>query len=98
MFDDYIYYSTDTERGSSGAPVLNDQWLPVALHHRSVPHPTKPDTWIANPGIRISRIFARLREAAEAGDMDAVQILRLIGAHDIPPLPQSAPGDNGMRP
>jgi endonuclease G len=98
VFDDYIYYSTDTERGSSGAPVLNDQWLPVALHHRSVPHPTKPDTWIANRGIRISRIFARLREAAEAGDMDAVQILRLIGAHDIPPLPQSAPGDNGMRP
>lgn len=98
VFDDYIYYSTDTERGSSGAPVLNDQWLPVALHHRSVPHRTKPDTWIANRGIRISRIFERLREAAHAGDMDAVQILRLIGAHDVPPLPQPGPGDTDMRP
>lgn len=98
VFQDYIYYSTDTEPGSSGAPVLNDQWLPVALHHRSVPHRTKPETWIANRGIRISRIYARLREAAEAGDMDAVQILRLIGAQDIPALPVSDTGEHVLRP
>ncbi|MDU8909686.1 DNA/RNA non-specific endonuclease [Aestuariicoccus sp. MJ-SS9] len=79
---DFIYYSTDTEPGSSGAPVLNDQWLPVALHHRSVPHPDKPGVWIANRGIRISQIFRALREAAAAGDQDALEVLRLLGADE----------------
>ncbi len=75
----YIYYSTDTEPGSSGAPVLNDQWLPVALHHRSVPDPEAPGRWIANRGIRISQIFQTLREAAAQGDAAAATILRLVG-------------------
>ncbi|MBC8154254.1 MAG: DNA/RNA non-specific endonuclease [Bacteroidetes bacterium] len=34
--ENYITYETDTERGSSGAPIFNDQWLVVALHHQSV--------------------------------------------------------------
>ncbi|MBK8456518.1 MAG: DNA/RNA non-specific endonuclease [Phyllobacteriaceae bacterium] len=35
----FIHYTTDTEPGSSGAPVLNDQWQVVALHHKAVPAP-----------------------------------------------------------
>jgi endonuclease G, mitochondrial len=35
--DRFIHYSTDSEPGSSGAPVLNDQWQVIALHHRAVP-------------------------------------------------------------
>ena len=34
--DDVMTYSTDTDRGSSGAPVFNDQWELVALHRSSV--------------------------------------------------------------
>lgn len=34
--DDLMTYSTDTDRGSSGAPVLNDQWELVGLHRSSV--------------------------------------------------------------
>ncbi|MFD2090661.1 trypsin-like serine peptidase [Blastococcus deserti] len=34
--DDVLTYSTDTDRGSSGAPVLNDQWELVGLHRFSV--------------------------------------------------------------
>jgi endonuclease G len=34
--DDVLTYSTDTDRGSSGAPVLNDQWELVGLHRSSV--------------------------------------------------------------
>jgi endonuclease G len=83
---DFIYYSTDTEPGSSGSPVLNDQWLPVALHHRSVPHPQTPNKWIANRGIRISRIFAKLKDAAQQGDADARRILELLDAQ-APPTP-----------
>lgn len=89
---DFIYYSTDTEPGSSGSPVLNDQWLPVALHHRSVPHPDIAGKWIANRGIRISRIFAKLREAQDKGDADARRILELLGA-EAPQTPAAATVD-----
>lgn len=37
LFDDYVHYVTDTEPGSSGSPVYNDQWEVVALHHSGVP-------------------------------------------------------------
>lgn len=33
----YLYYASDTMQGSSGAPVLNDQFFVVALHRRGVP-------------------------------------------------------------
>jgi len=36
VFDDFIHYTTDTDRGASGSPVLNDQWQVVALHHAGV--------------------------------------------------------------
>ncbi|MFG1687235.1 trypsin-like serine peptidase [Nonomuraea sp. NPDC049269] len=35
--DDFIQYQTDTEPGSSGSPVFNDQWEVTALHHSGVP-------------------------------------------------------------
>ncbi len=31
--DQYLYYTTDTEGGSSGSPVFNRDWKVVALHH-----------------------------------------------------------------
>lgn len=31
--DKYLYYTTDTEPGSSGSPVFNQDWKVVALHH-----------------------------------------------------------------
>jgi len=34
---DFLYYTTDTQPGSSGAPCFNDQWELVALHHQGVP-------------------------------------------------------------
>jgi endonuclease G len=35
----FLHYSADTEPGSSGSPVFNDQWEIVALHHASVRAP-----------------------------------------------------------
>ncbi|MCX5262310.1 serine protease [Streptomyces canus] len=34
--EDFLHYTTDTEPGSSGSPVFNDQWEVVALHHCGV--------------------------------------------------------------
>ena len=35
--DLWVRYERDTREGSSGAPVFNDQWEMVALHHGGVP-------------------------------------------------------------
>jgi endonuclease G len=59
VFDQFIHYSTDTEPGSSGSPVLSDAWEVVALHHAGVPGPNG-NGWVANEGIRISSIMAHL--------------------------------------
>jgi endonuclease G len=37
VFDSFLHYKTDTQPGSSGAPVYNDQWEVAALHHSGVP-------------------------------------------------------------
>jgi endonuclease G, mitochondrial len=53
----FLHYQADTEPGSSGSPVFNDQWEVVALHHASVPTPERgPNTYL-NEGIRASRIL-----------------------------------------
>jgi endonuclease G, mitochondrial len=61
----FVHYSTDTEPGSSGSPVFNDQWQVVALHHKAVADPgTDPDNpeWLANEGVRISMIYSHLEQ------------------------------------
>jgi thermitase len=70
---DYLIYSTDTEPGSSGSPVCNDQWLLAALHHAAVPETDSEGRlvrWVANEGVRISSIVAdvrsRLRRSTES--------------------------------
>ena len=35
--DLWLRYRSDARRGSSGAPVFNDQWEMVALHHGGIP-------------------------------------------------------------
>lgn len=88
--DSFCWYSGDTDKGSSGAPVLNNRWEVVALHHKAIPATDKnghvldvnghqiakerlnePETqiqWIANEGIRISRIVHALAMAPMSDD------------------------------
>jgi thermitase len=91
--DDYLIYGTDTEGGSSGSPVCNDQWLLAALHHASVPERDEAGRflrWIANEGVRISRIVAdarqRLRRSTESTNnlFDAAFINMPKWATDVP--------------
>ena len=65
--DRSLLYETDTEVGSSGAPVFSDLWDVVALHHFGQPNlarldaPNARDFPVnANEGIRISAIHAAL--------------------------------------
>jgi endonuclease G len=37
VLEQFLHYQTDTAPGSSGAPVYNDQWEVIALHHSGVP-------------------------------------------------------------
>lgn len=92
----FIHYTTDTEPGSSGSPVLNDQWQVVALHHKAVPAPLPPDgqpveeVWIANEGVRVSAIYKLLhsRRLTDANALAAVErIERAFGMPSTNPAP-----------
>lgn len=37
FLDRHLHYEADTQPGSSGSPVFNDQWQVVCLHHSGVP-------------------------------------------------------------
>jgi endonuclease G, mitochondrial len=76
--DDVLWYTTDTEPGSSGSPVFNNDWYVVALHHAGVPETkngvNQTDSsgaikWIANEGIRVSRIVQTLKQALPNHDL-----------------------------
>jgi endonuclease G len=84
----FIYYTTDTEPGSSGAPVLNDQWQVVAIHHKAVPKPSGKkrgngsigsgkNQWIANEGVRVSAVF-RMLESERFSNIHASTVLERL--------------------
>ena len=66
--DFFLHYSTDTEPGSSGSGLYNDQWELIGLHHAAIEVPpsqvTSPDgntEKYQNEGIRISAIIKHLK-------------------------------------
>jgi endonuclease G, mitochondrial len=85
--ESFLHYSADTEPGSSGSPVFNDQWEVVALHHASVPAPDRADLGgFMNEGIRISRILRFIREQ----QLDPER--RALADHIVAPgAPEAAP-------
>lgn len=64
--DTTLLYQTDTQEGSSGSPVLNDEWEVVALHHYGAPFVSHVDDQgrqiveNVNEGLRISAIYKDL--------------------------------------
>src|SRR5262249_27508306 len=58
--DRTVRYLTTTTAGSSGAPVFNDRWQVVALHHAAGVG-ADGGSLIRNEGIRIERIVTALR-------------------------------------
>jgi endonuclease G, mitochondrial len=86
--DRSLLYETDTEVGSSGAPVFSDLWDVVALHHFGQPSLAKLDApgspglpVNANEGIRISAIHAAL--AAQLAGLPPAQRALLAQALEL---------------
>jgi V8-like Glu-specific endopeptidase len=120
LLEDFLHYRADTEPGSSGAPVFNDYWELVGLHHSGVPRrdpaTKRPLTrwgapwdgrderdvdWLANEGVRLSRILARLKSATLQGEgrqlRDAAFSSEPEGippARRIPPAPVPEPDES----
>ena len=61
--DDFCWYSGDTDQGSSGAPVFNNRWEVVALHHKAVPKTNRNGDIIDRNGHVMSK--QRLEESPE---------------------------------
>lgn len=57
VYDKVLRYTADTEGGSSGSPVFNNQWSLVALHHAGW---SGSDGSATNEGIRIASIVEYL--------------------------------------
>lgn len=80
--EQFLHYEADSEGGSSGAPVFNDGWQLVALHHGGVEDNGK---WV-NEGIRISALTDWLK--GELPQLPAEMQMRLMQAltSEVTPL------------
>lgn len=87
ILERYLHYSADTEPGSSGSPVFNDQWEVVALHHASARVDRAETGGVINEGTRISRIIAHLRSLT-LSDRERDLLLPLVDPRHHPLMGQ----------
>lgn len=101
LFDSFLHYEADTEPGSSGSPVFNDQWEIVALHHASVPAPTHDELGgFMNEGIRASRIlkFVRAQRLSAPSQALADQLFPRERITLVKTAPQATDAETGREP
>ncbi len=79
--DVVIHYTSDTEGGSSGASVCNNNWELVALHHASKAS-NVPGFSSLNEGIKLAAIAADLERLARSGSAAAAAALTLFDGTD----------------
>jgi len=79
-----LHYACDTEPGSSGSPVFDNEWKLLALHHASLVSPDglsaqggKANEKYLNEGIRISAICHWLETNEAIQQLDPVKLNRL---------------------
>lgn len=101
--ESFIHYTTDTEPGSSGSPVLNDQWQVVAIHHKAVQAPRKRSDggeirWLANEGVRVSAIFNHLEGKRFESEDARAALDRLSRAMGFAPISVQVVQDGVTKP
>ena len=59
-----VQYLTNTQKGSSGSPVCNENWEVMALHHSGAPLPASPGSveFSGNEGIPITAILKEIQD------------------------------------
>ena len=84
-----LLYETDTDEGSSGAPVLNDEWELIALHHWGQPFLEKVDEQgnpipsTVNEGVRISAICRDLQARLPSLQLSQQALLKEVFAQPV---------------
>ncbi|MBK6931053.1 MAG: trypsin-like peptidase domain-containing protein [Saprospirales bacterium] len=73
VWNQHVYYTTDTEPGSSGSPVFNKDWKVVAIHHAGktdaeggLPVNARGDRRGANRGVLAQQIIQMLGTAGQS--------------------------------
>lgn len=90
----FLHYTADTEPGSSGSPVFNDQWEVLALHHASVRAPEHPEFGhVLNEGVRVRAIIGVVKDSQLPTEQRALAdaILR-PPTQEVNPTPVPQPG------
>lgn len=95
VLDKYLHYETDTEPGSSGSSVFNDQWEIVCLHHSGVPAYDANGNqtgWVANEGIRVSKIVENIyNNFKDSGNNLLAHIMENAAKKAAPPVMEPVP-------
>ena len=79
-----LHYVADTEPGSSGSPIFNNEWLVIALHHWGSPWRQRVDDAgkviprEVNEGIRTSAIVRELERRAGGLDSDQRAMIQRV--------------------
>ncbi|OLE23948.1 MAG: hypothetical protein AUG49_14615 [Catenulispora sp. 13_1_20CM_3_70_7] len=73
--DTWLRYTSDTRPGSSGAPVFNDQWEMVALHHGAIPRQDGTGRSLTRAGQADGDAPASIEYGANEG----VRVSRIVG-------------------
>ncbi len=78
-----LHYVADTEPGSSGSPVFNNDWEVIALHHwggpwRELPTGDDEHSYEINEGIRISAIVKHLKQIYPSLTADRQVLLSVV--------------------
>ena len=84
----FLHYRTDTDPGSSGSPVFNDQWEVVALAHSGVPKRNEQEQVVTSDGRLWQEWMGEQRIAWEANE--GVRVSRLVRHIRNQPLPATA--------
>jgi V8-like Glu-specific endopeptidase len=99
VWNQHIFYATDTEPGSSGSPVFNRDWKVVAIHHAGKTEAegglqinARGDRRGANRGILFEHIFAFLGGKAPAASTgEGRNSTESVSQPTLPPDPTPVP-------